>query len=278
MTQDLKQPDHGENQGGSEKHAFCPPAPTQNGDGSTRPPLAPPAARSQRIDTLCNQFETKFQAGQGPLIEDFLMQAEADLREDLLGELLAIEVWHRRVAGQEPLLEDYLHRFPTDATAVRHFFVRGASPDACKRPVALEVPRLLGDYEIIEELGRGGMGVVYKARHQKLNRIVALKMILSGGHARQEDLVRFLAEAETVAGLQHANLVQLYEFGEHGNLPYFTLEYVAGGSLQAKLREGPLLPRDAAGIVEQLARGMQYAHQHGVVHRDLKPANILLSA
>jgi WD40 repeat protein len=132
-------------------------------------------------------------------------------------------------------------------------------------------------YDILQELGRGGMGVVYKARQHKLNRVVALKMILAGGHASASDLARFLAEAEAVAQMQHPNIVQLFESGQHDGLPYFTLEFVVGGSLSQKLGGVPLPPREAARLVEQLARGMHYAHERGIVHRDLKPANILLA-
>jgi serine/threonine protein kinase len=132
-------------------------------------------------------------------------------------------------------------------------------------------------YEVIKELGRGGMGVVYQARHLRLGRVVALKMILAGGHAGEQDLARFLAEAEAVAALQHPHVVQLFDFGQHQGLPYFTLEFVAGGSLAGKLQGTPLTPREAALVVEQLARGMHYAHQQGIVHRDLKPANVLLA-
>jgi hypothetical protein len=132
-------------------------------------------------------------------------------------------------------------------------------------------------YEVLRELGRGGMGVVYQARHLRLNRVVALKMILSGGHAGEQDLARFLAEAEAVAALQHAHVVQLFDFGQHEGLPFFTLEFVAGGSLADKFKDTPLTPGEAARVVEQIARGMHYAHQQGIVHRDLKPANVLLA-
>ena len=131
-------------------------------------------------------------------------------------------------------------------------------------------------YEILEELGRGGMGVVYKARHLKLNRVVALKMVLAGGYAGSEERIRFLAEAEAVAALQHPNIVQVFEVGRHDGLPYISLEYVSGGSLNERLRDGLPRPREAASLVEQLARGMAAAHAKGIVHRDLKPANILL--
>jgi serine/threonine protein kinase/tetratricopeptide (TPR) repeat protein len=140
------------------------------------------------------------------------------------------------------------------------------------------VPRLpeIPGYEILTELGRGGMGVVYKARHIKLKRLVALKMLLAGYHARAGQVGRFRAEAEAVARLRHRNIVQVYEVGEHAGLPFFSLEYADGGSLEGKVGNTPVPVRDAAGLVEVLARAMHAAHQHGVVHRDLKPANILL--
>lgn len=131
-------------------------------------------------------------------------------------------------------------------------------------------------YEIIGELGRGGMGVVYKARQLQLNRIVALKMILGGGHAGKGERVRFLAEAAAVAGLQHPHIVSLLEFGEHEGEPFFTLEYMPGGSLASRLHGLPQPGPQAARLIEQLARGIHYAHAHGIVHRDLKPANVLI--
>jgi serine/threonine protein kinase/Tfp pilus assembly protein PilF len=132
-------------------------------------------------------------------------------------------------------------------------------------------------YDILEELGRGGMGVVYKARHRRLGRLVALKMVLAGAHVGQVGLARFRAEAEAVAKLLHSNIVQIYETGEHEGRPYFSLEFVDGGSLDQKLRESPTSPRSAARLMETLARTMDVAHQRGIVHRDLKPANILLA-
>ncbi len=131
-------------------------------------------------------------------------------------------------------------------------------------------------YEVVREVGRGGMGVVYEARHLTLNRRVALKVIRAGGLAGADELARFRAEAEAVARLQHPNIVQIHEVGEHAGLPYLALEFVGGGSLAARLRAAPLAARPAAGLVATLARAVQHAHSRGVVHRDLKPANILL--
>lgn len=133
-------------------------------------------------------------------------------------------------------------------------------------------------YEIIEELGRGGMGVVYKALHQKLQRLVALKMILAGSHANEAGVARFKAEAAAIAQLHHPNFVQVYEIGEHDDCPYFSLELVEGGSLDRRLKESPPAPNDAARIVRKLALAMAFAHEHGIVHRDLKPANILMES
>ena len=132
-------------------------------------------------------------------------------------------------------------------------------------------------YEILGELGRGGMGVVYRARQTKLQRIVALKMILSGGHASRRDLERFRTEAEAIGRLQHPHIVQIHEVGEHHGLPYFALEFCGGGSLEKKLAGTPLAPGEAAALVEKLGRAMQAAHDKGVIHRDLKPANVLLA-
>jgi WD40 repeat protein len=133
-------------------------------------------------------------------------------------------------------------------------------------------------YEIEGELGRGGMGVVYKARDLALQRTVALKLILAGGQAGAEERRRFQVEAEAVAALQHPNIVQIHAVGEHDGRPYCALELVEGGSLAQKLAGGSLSPAEAAALVEALARALDLAHGRRIVHRDLKPANVLLAA
>lgn len=131
-------------------------------------------------------------------------------------------------------------------------------------------------YEILEELGRGGMGVVYKARQAKLNRLVALKMILSGPFAAKDDRQRFFMEAELLAKLRHPNIIQIHDFGESQGIPYFSLEFAEGGTLHRWLHGKKVTAEEAAAMVLSLAQAMESAHAQGIVHRDLKPANILL--
>src|SRR5713101_9119440 len=138
----------------------------------------------------------------------------------------------------------------------------------------LPYPSIPG-YELLKEIGRGGMGIVYKARQLKLSRLVALKVLLPDLLHSSEKLTRFRIEAGAIARLQHPNIVQIFEVGETDNQPFIALELVEGGSLADKLGK-PWSREDAVGLVEPLARAMDYAHERGIVHRDLKPANILL--
>src|SRR5579872_171696 len=138
-------------------------------------------------------------------------------------------------------------------------------------------PPIVPGYEILEEVGRGGMGVVYKALQLSLNRPVALKMILAGSHAGATERERFRREAEAVAALQNQHIVQIFEIGEANGHLYLALEFVEGGSLAQHLGGQPWSSRESAELVELLARAVQFAHNHGIVHRDLKPGNVLLS-
>jgi WD40 repeat protein len=137
-------------------------------------------------------------------------------------------------------------------------------------------PGEVGQYVVLGEVGRGGMGVVYQARHRDLRRKVALKMILAGGFASEVQRQRFRREAELAARVQHPHIVQVYEVGLHDGRPFIAIEWVAGGSLSDRLGGDPWPPHAAAGLIETLARAIDVAHQSGVVHRDLKPSNILL--
>jgi WD40 repeat protein len=201
-------------------------------------------------------------------------EPHGELIEQLIGRLEALSVSGtpnvggtvaeadgRPLAGPETEVQS-----PQQAEAARRASVR-----TTERP-------LIPSYEILGELGRGGMGVVYKARQTALNRLVALKMILAGAHAGAGLVSRFRAEAETVARLKHPHIVQVYEVGEAGGLPYCALEFCDGGSLAERLRDGPLPAGEAAQVTAKLAGAMHAAHQAGVVHRDLKPANVLLTA
>jgi WD40 repeat protein/tRNA A-37 threonylcarbamoyl transferase component Bud32 len=136
--------------------------------------------------------------------------------------------------------------------------------------------RLFGEYELLEVIARGGMGVVYRARQRKLQRIVALKMILTGDMASQQELERFQLEAEAAAQLDHPGIVPIFEVGEHDGQHFFSMGYVEGGSLARRIREGPLPPRDSAVLVSRIAEAVHYAHGKGIIHRDLKPGNVLL--
>ncbi len=151
--------------------------------------------------------------------------------------------------------------------------------DGGSRSIApLSSPRSLGSYELIEEIARGGMGVVYKARHRSLERFVALKAILGGGLASSEEVERFRREARAIGGLDHPHIVPVYEVGEEAGVHFFTMKLMQGGSLSAIRDRFRADPRRAAKLIETIARAVNFAHQRGILHRDLKPANILLDS
>jgi tetratricopeptide (TPR) repeat protein len=245
------------------------------------------------VEQVCNRFEEACKAGDRPRIEQYLSPTPEPDRLVLLRELLAVEVEYRCKSGEGATPEEYQQRFPEYTELIQDILARAPGPDTCAIPVADATPDIfplqgtispsdrarptVPGYEVLGELGRGGMGIVYRARQVRLKRLVALKMILAGRLAEEKDLARFRVEAEAVARLQHPNIVQIYEVGEHDNLPYLALEFVDGVGLDQQLAGTPQEPRAAAALLEPLARAMHCAHQKGIVHRDLKPANILLS-
>ena len=253
---------------------------------------------SRDVDEACDRFESAWRAGTRPLIEDFLGgTADAD-RPVLLRHLLGLELDYRGGLGESTGPSEYRHRFPGHEGLIDSIFaefvqksqvVRGkdsaslvptesgglrtASPSIAAADVIPSIP----GFEIRSELGRGGMGVVYKALQVRLNRLCALKMLLLGEYTGAVSRARFLAEAETIARLKHPNIVQIYGLGEHDGRPYFEMEYIDGGSLAHRLVGTPWAPEPAARMVAVLARAIADAHRLGIVHRDLKPANVLLT-
>jgi serine/threonine protein kinase/tetratricopeptide (TPR) repeat protein len=203
-----------------------------------------------------------------PLVEEYLERFPSLDHPEVVRRLLEQEHEVRARCGDAPSAGEYRARFPTVGFTVSTS--DSASPNAAAPP---SIP----GYEILGTIGRGGMGVVYRARQLSLDRLVALKVILAGAHAGAEELTRFKAEAQAAASLQHPNIVQIHEVGEHAGHPYLVMEYVEGGNLARKLNATPQTPRDAVALVETLARAVHVMHEHDIVHRDLKPHNVLLS-
>ena len=214
--------------------------------------------------------------------ETYELTPDPELDDVIAAILKAVET------GAAPDPESLIARYPAFAKELGEFFAdqqgfqRLADPIraavARAAPLGTEI-RCFGDYELLEEIARGGMGVVYLARQVSLNRPVALKMILAGTLASSAAVQRFRNEAEAAANLDHPNIVPIYEVGEHEGQQYFSMGLVDGGSLSDRLEEsGPLPPRVAALLVKLLAEAIAFAHERGVIHRDLKPSNVLLDA
>jgi serine/threonine protein kinase len=228
---------------------------------------------AHRVDQRCVGFENDLKTGQPARIEAYLDGVEGPERLALLHAWIELEMEYRRRRGEQPTDAEYMVRFPDDAAAIDTWKPQDRTIPPAPKPPKPRVP----DYEILSELGRGGMGVVYLARHIPSGRQVALKMILAGQHASEDQRKRFYAEALKLARLPHPNIVHIHEVGEHEGLPFLSLEYVDGGNLADRLKESPFSDMEAARIVELLARTVSFAHGHGIVHRDLKPANILIT-
>jgi hypothetical protein len=202
---------------------------------------------------------------------------DADLDQVIAAYLRAVQ------AGAPPSQEELIARYPAFAQELADFFAAQARFQRLAQPVraafsAMPQPgtmvRYVGDYELLEEIGRGGMGVIYRARQISISRIVALKMIVAGQLASVQDVQRFQREAEAAAQLDHPHIVPIYEVGEHEGQHYFSMKLIAGGSLSERTLPMPL--REAATLLATTARAVHHAHQRGILHRDLKPGNILL--
>ncbi|MFN9717370.1 MAG: protein kinase domain-containing protein [Planctomycetota bacterium] len=265
---------------------------------------------SDQIDIACDEFEALWHSSSRKSIEEFLRPDMPDEhRCRLFRELLLLELDLLRQRQLPKPDEASLHqRFPQYASVIAEVSrtsqtivpLRGSHDQHLNkgRPVEeqsvtqrsaeqLVTPadrqssnqvRYFGDYELLSEIARGGMGVVYRARQTNLNRIVALKMILAGQLASEEEVQRFRTEAEAAANLDHPGIVPIYEIGQHDGQHFFSMGYVDGCSLADRVRNGPLPPKDAAELTKKIAEAIAFAHSRNVIHRDLKPANVLLDS
>jgi serine/threonine-protein kinase len=269
--------------------------------------------QARRIHPFCEEFEAHWRAGGAARIEDYLERALERDRGALVRELLLLEVEIKRERGETISPDDYRSRFPDSASEIVAAFAQQSPPPAFPRADpnqgAGPVPGLhnartvflpprsgdssgslntpdgsfgwIGEYEVLSEIARGGMGVVYKARQKRVKRLVALKMILTGQMASDEERERFLREAELAANLDHPNIVPIYEVSESQGCPFFSMKLIEGESLsylikQKKQDQLGYDPDTAAQLTATVARAVHFAHERGFLHCDLKPSNILL--
>ncbi len=242
----------------------------------------------------CAELRARLRAGETTRVEDVL-ESHPSLasNDEAVLELIHVEFVTRNDLGQNLTLKEWQERFPRllprmeTIVSLRGVFgsempTLSDSTAGQENPLVSvqgpggRLPRI-GNYQLLQEIGRGGMGVVYKARQTSLSRIVALKMILAGEHAGMRERARLRNEAEAAAQLLHSNVVQIFEIGEHEGLPFLAMEYVPGGNLTRMLRGMPQAFRWSARLTETLARAIHVAHRRGIVHRDLNPSNILIA-
>src|SRR6185437_13729638 len=250
-------------------------------------------APGEQLDAILDRQRHAWCEGNRPTVEELL--ADSDFRDhpELQLDLIYNEIVLREELGEQPTEAEYAARYPRLQSALeRQFEVHRAVLDrrltetahlngpitvpAFESPV-VQLESLLPDYELLERIGHGGMGVVYKARQRRLNRFAALKMFQPGRIPSPRELLRFQTEAEAIARLQHRNIVQIFEIGQAGELPFLALELVEAGTLADRLKRLPFAPRAAAELIQTLAQAVQHAHERHIVHRDLKPTNVLFA-
>lgn len=214
--------------------------------------------RDDQIFAVLNQFIERSREGRPLLLRETLAQYPEDIAEEVR------QLWATVVVAENLSLNGVSEEHPAPKEAqLRDESTAAASP---------EIP----DYEIFEEIGRGGMGVVYRARQISLNRIVAVKMLISGSYATPVNQRRFQSEAKSAGGLDHPNIVSVFEAGESSRLPFFSMPYIDGTTLAKRIAERTLGNREAATLMIPVCRALGYAHRNGILHRDLKPSNILI--
>jgi serine/threonine-protein kinase len=259
-------------------------------------------AQARRVHQACEQFESRWREGRAVGLDEILASACPGDRMALFQELIGLEIELRREAGESPVPADYHGRFPEYGPLIDAAFLDPEAERAALDPTAVWNSRnlpgqpdaarpdpggpgedapagggeRLGDYVLIEEIARGGMGVVYKGRHLALKRIVAIKMILSGAMATPAERARFRRETEAAANLDHPNIVPIYEVRDENGMLYFSMKLIDGGNLTERADEFRHNPRATARLVACLARAVEFAHGRGFIHCDLKPSNILI--
>jgi serine/threonine protein kinase len=261
-----------------------------------------PFAALRQVDLLCDDFERAWQDGTPRSIRDYLRSADPELLPSLREELLKLELHLRSLRGEHPRAEEYLELFPECAGSVPAWLHQAlatadapgtvsnvmAPPSTVEHAPAAETPQsaaeapaaplppVLGEYEVLGPLGAGGMGEVYRARHRRLGKLVALKVLRRTQPASDQALARFRREMEAVGQLDHPHLVEAHDAGEQDGVVYLVLKLIEGIDLRRLVEErGPLPVAEACDLVRQAALGLQYLHERGLVHRDVKPANLM---
>jgi len=258
------------------------------------------------LDRIVDRFKQAWRQGTFP---DWLTFVPKDFApsQQLVLELVRIDYQYRLKAGQLPQVTDYWNRLPSHRASLEELFKQllnfdhatlalDATPfETIPADHHSDIPRdvnripvneaskhsvidSIGDYDILHEIARGGMGIVYKAMHRKLGRLAAIKVIVNAEFASEQQVKRFHMEAEAAARLDHIGIVPVFEVGQHAGRPFLAMAFVDGASLWEKVKEKPLQPQEAARIIRDVASAIQHAHDRGILHRDLKPQNILISS